>query len=199
MSGISVGRLDSGEMSAALTLLSHAFLTQPNNVAVWRSQDERARRKIERLFRVVKLERSVAEMWGAWTDGRLVGALNMTAWPRCQMSSFEMLAVLPRLLVPCGIALRRVAVIQSAWKRQDPGRARWHLGPVGVAAGLQGRGIGSRLLETCCAMFDERNEAGYLETDRPENVPFYQRFGFSVTATESILCVPNWFMWREPR
>ncbi len=31
----------------------------------------------------------------------------------------------------------------------------------------------------------------YLETDRAENVTFYERFGFEVTAQDEILGVPN--------
>jgi ribosomal protein S18 acetylase RimI-like enzyme len=36
-----------------------------------------------------------------------------------------------------------------------------------------------------------------LETDKPENVRFYQRHGFEVIAEEEIYGVVNSFMWRS--
>ena len=39
---------------------------------------------------------------------------------------------------------------------------------------------------------------GYLETDKPENVTLYERFGFKVTGEAKVFGVPNWFKWREP-
>jgi len=37
----------------------------------------------------------------------------------------------------------------------------------------------------------------YLETDKRENVAFYERFGFQTQAQEPVLEVPNWFMVRR--
>ena len=42
-------------------------------------------------------------------------------------------------------------------------------------------------------------DVAYLETDKPENVSFYQRFGFEVTEEAQVLGIPNWFMLRRPR
>jgi hypothetical protein len=39
---------------------------------------------------------------------------------------------------------------------------------------------------------------GYLETDRPSNVRFYERFGFDVVGEGQVLGLPNWYMRREP-
>ncbi len=129
----------------------------------------------------------------------MVGVLNAVEWPRCQLSPLEGLRLLPRLLRVSGAALPRVAKVASVWKRHDPRQRHWHLGPIGVLPQMQGRGIGSRLLEHFCAMADDRRDAVYLETDRAENVPLYERFGFAVTASEPLLSVPNWFMWRAAR
>ena len=41
--------------------------------------------------------------------------------------------------------------------------------------------------------------AAYHETDRPENIKFYERFGFQVIGEEMIIDFPNWYMWRPPR
>ncbi len=48
---------------------------------------------------------------------------------------------------------------------------------------------------------DADHAPAYLESTKPENVPYYQRFGFEVTGE---LTVPDggptmWQMWRQPR
>jgi hypothetical protein len=43
-----------------------------------------------------------------------------------------------------------------------------------------------------------RGEHAYLETAEPENVRFYDRFGFEVVGAEEVIGVPNWYMLRRP-
>jgi predicted N-acetyltransferase YhbS len=87
----------------------------------------------------------------------------------------------------------------GAWKRHDPGERHWHLGPLAVDAHLQGEGVGSRMMRVFCAKMDAAGEDAYLETDKPINVRFYERFGFEVVGEEEVLGVPNWFMLRRAR
>ncbi len=47
-----------------------------------------------------------------------------------------------------------------------------------------------------CVRMDRERSMAYLETETAENVTFYQRFGFEVTAQDTILGVMNWFMCR---
>jgi hypothetical protein len=54
-------------------------------------------------------------------------------------------------------------------------------------------------MERYCEELDQAAAAGYLETDRPENVDFYKRFGFRVVETAPVLGVDNYFMWRASR
>jgi ribosomal protein S18 acetylase RimI-like enzyme len=84
------------------------------------------------------------------------------------------------------------------WSRRDPKEPHWHLGPIAVDWGLQRRGIGSVLLSRFCADMDGKVALSYLETDRSENVGFYQRSGFSVVAKAEVLGITNWFMSRLP-
>jgi predicted N-acetyltransferase YhbS len=199
MKNVIVERLQPCDTSTTATVLSHAFVTEPNVVAVWRRQDESSRRDIETVFRIAKLERPFAIAFVARREGRIVGALNMTEWPHCQPNFLGRLRLLPLMIRrPLGLVSRSFE-LQSAFGRHDPQKQHWHLGPVGVLPQLQGRGIGSQMMEKCCEMIDGKKDAAYLETDRPQNVPFYERFGFVVIAEEQILGVRNWFMWRSPR
>lgn len=199
MDNVIVETVQPGEIPETANVLSHAFVTEPNVIAVWRRQDEHSRRDIETVFRVAKLERPLSSVLVARQNSRIVGALNMIEWPRCQSTFGDDIKLLPLMVRrPPGLVLRSMK-LQSAFKRHDPRKHHWHLGPVGVLPQLQGMGIGSRMMAKCCEMLDGKKDAAYLETDRLVNVPFYQRFGFTVIEEENILGVRNWFMWRSSR
>ncbi len=68
-----------------------------------------------------------------------------------------------------------------------------------VDAHLQGIGVGSKLMRSFCAKMDAAGEDAYLETDKPENVRFYERFGFEVIGEKEVLGNSNWFMLRRPQ
>jgi GNAT superfamily N-acetyltransferase len=74
----------------------------------------------------------------------------------------------------------------------------WHLDSVAVAPGLQGRGIGSALIEF--GLEQVSGTAMVLETGTPRNVVLYERLGFNVVEeADSPGGGPHvWFMRREP-
>ena len=67
---------------------------------------------------------------------------------------------------------------------------------MGVERHLQGKGIGSALLQAFCDRIDRMRSLAYLETDKLENVRLYERFGFLLRAQGRVLGVPSWFMAR---
>jgi ribosomal protein S18 acetylase RimI-like enzyme len=91
----------------------------------------------------------------------------------------------------------RVSSWLGAWSKHDLKDPHCHLGPVGIDPAAQGRGIGQLLMDLYCEDLDRTATSGYLETDRPENVAFYQRFGFEVTHEIPVLGLPN-FLMRRP-
>lgn len=105
---------------------------------------------------------------------------------------------LPRARKPLS-TLGRVLRWTGAWTARDHRDPHWHLGPLAVAAHLQGQGIGKQVMAEVCAWMDERQGLLYLETDKPENVRFYERFGFAIRDEASVLGVPSWFMARALR
>ncbi len=79
-----------------------------------------------------------------------------------------------------------------------PQLPHWHVDPIGVTPDLQEQGIGSQMMEYYCNHVDKLGMAAYHETDQPQNVKFYERFGFKVVGEESINGVLNWYLWRPP-
>ena len=85
----------------------------------------------------------------------------------------------------------------GVWEKHDPEERHWHLGPLTVDAHLQGRGVGSRLMQVFCAQMYAAREDAYLETDKLENARFYERFGFELISEQEVLGVTNYFMLRR--
>jgi hypothetical protein len=83
MNNVTVERLQPSDSLEAATVLNHAFLTQPNIMAVWEKQDEYVRHLIETVFQIAKLGCLISTVLAAWRDGQIVGALNIAEWPRC--------------------------------------------------------------------------------------------------------------------
>lgn len=59
----------------------------------------------------------------------------------------------------------------------------WYLSILGVATRAQGRGLGRILTEKGCEAAAQEGAYAYLETFKPETLPFYERCGFGVLAT----------------
>jgi len=82
-----------------------------------------------------------------------------------------------------------------------PKEPYWYLCCVGVDLGLQGKGIGTRLLAPVLDLADQTSTLCYLETPFPRDIVFYQRLGFEI-ARESrpFIAAPMvWIMTRAPK
>jgi ribosomal protein S18 acetylase RimI-like enzyme len=185
------------ELQLAASVAARGMRDNPLHVAAIGDDPERRVRVMQRVFsRLLTLPgRSTL---GAWEDDRLVGVADAADPGRCQPSSRDRLRVAPALVM-AGTAAPRMSRWLSAWAKNDPDRPHSHFGPLAVDPELQGKGIGSLLLATYCRRLDDADMLSYLETDKPENVRLYERFGFVVEAEANVIGVKNWFMTREAR
>ena len=132
------------------------------------------------------------------TDGTIVGVLGMSCPGSRRPPAAQQLRLLICLASNGPRATLRTLRWIGSWARREPAGRHWRLGPVAVDEGLQRMGVGSRLMEVYCAQADASGEDAYLETDKPGNVRFYERFGFELVGEQEVLGVPNWFMTRLP-
>jgi ribosomal protein S18 acetylase RimI-like enzyme len=185
------------ELEFGAGVAARGLRDNPMGVAVLGDDPRDRERYMQRSFSAVMRVMKQPPI-AAWRGNYVVGVAGMAPPGTCQLSQFEMLRMFPRVR-PRPKIMRRSVKWLSEWERRDPSESHWHVGPVAVEGGLQGMGIGSQLMEAFTARMDASRALAYLETDKPENVVFYERFGFEVVEEAEVLDTPNWFMRRSPK
>src|SRR5262249_9543284 len=201
MKELDIRELKEEELEEGAHLLSRGMCDNPNNVQAFGPDPEHRKRALSRMFEPV-LRRAHAKgiVFGAFRNREVIGLYSMTPPGQCQLKLGEKLRIVPAICFGnSATASLRVLNWYAEWSRHDPREPHWHFGPFAVDAQVQGRGIGSVMLGTFCARMDGQKALAYLETDKPGNVRFYEKFGFVTTDKALVLGTPNWFMQRQPR
>lgn len=85
--------------------------------------------------------------------------------------------------------------------KYHPDEPHYYLFALGTRTAHQGRGVGSALVREVTSRCDETGSTAYLESSKPDNLPFYRRHGFEVM--DEIKAgnggPPMWPMLRKPR
>ena len=138
--------------------------------------------------------------WGALVQGYVVGSAAAAAPGTCFVDVLpESVRTMPTgPQGDAGSPDRQARVLATLWTHHSDER-HWHVGPVGVEPGLQGRGVGAAVMTKLCDAMDDAGEIAFLETETAPNVVFYRRLGFEVVSQAELPGLPLWFMRREPR
>jgi GNAT superfamily N-acetyltransferase len=179
-------------------VVAAAMLHNPLHLAVFGASDEKSKKRQTGLFQEV-LRQPECHLHVAYKGSEMIGLMNYYLAGHCQIGALKTVRLLPRLALLLGPKLFRVLKWKRAWGRHDPRQPHLHFGPLAVLAPYQGQGVGSALLHRFCQIADAQQLGSYLETDKEENVVLYQKFGFRVVSTDTLLGVKNWFMWRDAR
>jgi GNAT superfamily N-acetyltransferase len=97
--------------------------------------------------------------------------------------------------------LRRAGTYLRTILKVHPKELNWYLPLLAVDPSVQGRGVGTMLMNEAVARMDADGVGGYLETQKEENHAFYNRFGYELRDT--LHPVPDgpayYTMWRPAR
>ena len=98
----------------------------------------------------------------------------------------------------------RVPAVMRLLRRIDevhPPERQWYLAVLGVDPLFQRTGAVARCSNRCSRSLRHRGALpAYLETQKPENVPYYRTFGFELVQELDVRgCPPLWTMTRPPR
>jgi ribosomal protein S18 acetylase RimI-like enzyme len=182
--------------------LARAFYDDP--VMVWLLPDEKARTaQLGRLFTTMTrhhhLGRGGVEVA---CNGPGVGAAALWDPPnQWQETPRAQLAMTPTFIRVFGLRSMRGRPVQELMKRFHPEEPHWYLATIGSDPTVRGKGFGQVLMRSRLDRVDAEHAPAYLESTKPENIGYYQRFGFEVTGE---IVLPDggptmWPMWRSPR
>lgn len=183
----------------AVDLTARAMQDNPPYMAIFGQDRSRRERGVNRFYRATLISMGKL-MLAAYDDSRVVGVLAADPPGTCMPSLGKQLKMLPELVrMGNPTDLYRGLVFVKAMKRHDLQVRHWHIGPVAVEPDMQGRGIGKQLMSAICLKIDQEREVAFLETEKPENVRLYEKFGFEVIEEDRPLGVTQWYMRRAPK
>lgn len=126
-------------------------------------------------------------------------------WDRPNQSSHSALTLMRSGLwaapVRLGLeAYRRRRSLGTVLSELDSPEPCWYLNSIGVEPSEQRRGLGTALISLMLKRIDEDALPSFLDTSVPDNLGYYERFGFQVTAESQLPNgIPLWGMTRPPR
>ncbi len=171
------------DVAALSETLARAFVDDP--VMSWMLPDAAARRrKLSRLFASLTGYHYLANGGVEAvpdTDGGFGGAALWAPPGKWRQSRLEGLRAMPGLLVTFAGSLRRGLVAEELMKRRHPEEPHWYLAVIGTDPDVRGEGYGQALMNSRLDRVDSEHAPAYLESSKPDNVPYYERFGFEVT------------------
>lgn len=169
--------------------------------------DDLRRRKLHRLFAAITryhhLSRGGVEVA---PDANGIGGAALWDPPgQWQTSRIDELRAMPTLLLAFGASLRRGLEVTELMKEAHPEEPHWYLAVIGSDPSVRSKGFGHALMRSRLDRCDSECAPAYLESSNPDNVPYYQRFGFEQTGEIKLpsrdgVAGPSLVpMWRPPR
>jgi GNAT superfamily N-acetyltransferase len=183
-------------------VLARAFLDDPAWRAIGPDRPGRRRRMLLAYFSsTLRLSaRAGGRVSLARLDGRPAGvamAFRSETLPSA-VRAFAWQA--PPIVIAGPAPAIRAAIVDERMRARHPHEPHVYLWFLAADPDLQGRGVGSALLAALLAEADEDGLPTYLETAKPDNLPFYARFGFApVDECGLPRGARMWFLWRPNR
>jgi GNAT superfamily N-acetyltransferase len=198
---VNVRPIAAGDVPAVAGALARAFDDDP--VWQWIFPDERSRiRRLTRVFevdlRAVYLRMGTAELAGRANAVEAAALWNPPQ--RWRVGAGAMLRQALPMARAFGTRLPTGLRVLAKIERLHPAAPHWYLSVLGADPAAQGAGLGGALLRSRLDRCDADRMPAYLESSKDRNVPYYERFGFTVTHEVPLAADgPRvWLMWREP-
>jgi ribosomal protein S18 acetylase RimI-like enzyme len=197
-----VVELDASGRHDAVRVLADAFVGDPAWVAIGPRRERARMRLLERYYAILVGEalRFAGPSYCAVDHGKVVGvALTYADGREFPPPNATLRESRPFLLAGPGPGMRG-AYVDSVMKRAHPDDAHVYLWYLGVDPSMQRRGVGRALMQRVLEDAADSDLQIYLETTKPENVGYYESFGFRTVGDARLVRGAHvWFMQRRPQ
>jgi len=159
-------------------VLARAFETNP--FMRWLLPDDRHYAEVAAPFFRIGVERELAE-GEVYTTGTVEGAALWLPPGSATPGVMTQLKLGVRIFQTIGTRTMVAAKALTRFESERPPTPHWYLTVLGTDPERQGRGVGGALIAPVLERCDATGVAAYLESSNPDNVRYYERFGFEVT------------------
>jgi ribosomal protein S18 acetylase RimI-like enzyme len=187
-------------------VMARAFFDAPQFEWLLPDPDVRARAAPVTFGAALRFMHPIERGGEVFVDGDAI--LGGAAWMppgRWRSSPWQQLRAAPALIRALGMRRlgeygQRGQALEGAMHAVHPSEPHWYLAILGTDPGVQATGVGSALMRSGVARCDREGADAYLECLEVD-IPYYERFGFAVTAA---IAMPEgapvqFGMWRERR
>jgi ribosomal protein S18 acetylase RimI-like enzyme len=191
------------QLPAAIAMVARAFHKDPLSVYVYPDAAQR-RRRLPLMFSIAL---RYALRYGQITTTPQITGVACWLPPESTTVSLKRLLRIGALTTSLKMGLPGLQRLNNAedYMRNTHKRCivepHWYLWVLGVDPACQGQGVGGMLLRAGLERADSSGLPCYLETMNPDNVPLYQKFGFTIASEGDIpsSSVRMWGMVRPAR
>ncbi len=197
--GTSVSNLPSSQYREAAEVLARAFCDDPLLISILRGLNaEKRLGRLKLVFELTLKTLGPKRMLLAIEQANQIYGVALVYPPGTYPPSFlSYFYILSKAVLRKGFyGLGRWLKWSRSIRKRHPKEPHYYLEFIGVDPPYQRMGIGSLILSEMVRLADQERACCYLETANPNNLPFYQRFGFERIGEERIIGVPIWFMKR---
>lgn len=189
------------DVKALARTLGRAFYDDP--IMRWMLPDDAQRAKgLPRMFATMARHHFLAGGGAEVAQNGSIGAAALWDPPgRWKQSGLVEMRMMPGFIWAFRRRVWAGREVSELVKRTHPEEPHWYLAVIGSDPSVRGAGFGQALMRSRLDRCDAEHAPAYLESSNPDNVPYYQRFGFEVTGE---IKLPDggpsmWPMWRAPR
>ncbi len=198
MDDVEIRRMQPGEALQVAYVNSIAFQSNPMFETIYQSNYEELRKIIEKDFIEMYVDWP-HETFVAVSKGRVIGSIR--SYPCTgdyhsgdSYSEGEYEYIISHKIEDLSIQ-QRWKWCNKTCESHDIDISHSHLGPIVVQPELQGKGVGTTLMEDYFSRLEGR--VSFLETFQESNARFYEKCGYKVVATDYVLGLKGYWLIRE--
>ncbi len=185
----------------ATGVLARGFEKDPVMLAVYSgcTSEERAQKVTAGMAGLLKV--CIHRGWsvGVREESRIIGVCAVYPPGIYPLPITTQLSIFASYIAKKGFGgMGRWAKVQLRCGKWHPKEPHYYLELISVDPSMQGKGVGSFLLQQIVAKADQEQVGCYLENSNLRNLLLYERFGFETVHKEKVIGVDIWFMWRQP-
>ena len=200
---MNIRRLTYNEKNNAVNVLASAFQEYPVMRYILKDSNTNYQGHLEALvgfFCETRLTRDYP-LLGVYSGQELVAVAGINepifkSWPEALHDVYNRLGQ-----VIGKDAIQRLEAYEKQAGKYEPEITHYYLGIIGVLPGHQGKGYAKFLIENLIEVSEsDPNSNGIsLSTEKKENIPIYEHFGFNVTGEADIEELHTWCMFRADK